>query len=77
MFIEPQQRFTIRKDMTTIGTGVFTELLEPRTEEEKNPRNRKKLMKAEMERLGYNPYDPIYEKRLKPDYSKKEAAAKE
>ncbi|KAL6725498.1 hypothetical protein Aduo_007547 [Ancylostoma duodenale] len=69
MFIEPQQRFTIRKGTTTIGTGVFTELLPPQTEEEKNPKNKKKLMKAEMERLGFNPYGELAEKRLKPDYS--------
>lgn len=35
MFIEPQQRFTIRKGTTTVGTGVFTENLPPMTEEEK------------------------------------------
>ncbi|VDM77953.1 unnamed protein product [Strongylus vulgaris] len=35
MFIEPQQRFTIRQGTTTTGTGVFTELLPPQTEEEK------------------------------------------
>ena len=46
MFIEPQQRFTIRKGATTIGTGVFTNLLPPRTEEEKDSRVRKKLMKV-------------------------------
>lgn len=56
MFIEPQQRFTIRKGTTTIGTGVFLELLAPATEEEKDRRARKKLMKSEMERLGFNPY---------------------
>ncbi|MCP9258454.1 Elongation factor Tu [Dirofilaria immitis] len=56
-FIEPQQRFTIRKDPVTVGTGVFT--------------------KAEMERLGFNPYGQQMERRLKPDYSNspKEAAA--
>ncbi|KHJ90718.1 translation elongation factor Tu [Oesophagostomum dentatum] len=69
MFIEPQQRFTIRQGSTTTGTGVFTELLPPMTEEEKNPKNKKKLMKAEMERLGFNPYGELAEKRLKPDYS--------
>ena len=29
----------------------------------------KKAMKAEMERLGFNPYGEMVEKRLKPDYS--------
>lgn len=43
-FIEPQQRFTIRKDPVTIGTGVFTKLHPPRTEAEKD----KKAMKAAM-----------------------------
>lgn len=70
MFIEPQQRFTIRKGAVTIGTGVCLETLPPCTEDEKNPRIRKKLMKAEMERLGFNPYPERYERHLKPDYSK-------
>jgi len=80
MFIEPQQRFTIRKGSTTIGTGVFLEPLKPCTEEEKDRRARKKLMKAEMERLGFNPYGGHYERSLKPDYSnspKENPAAKE
>lgn len=69
MFIEPQQRFTIRQGSTTIGTGVFIENLPRQTEEEKNPKNKKMLMKAEMERLGFNPYGEVMERRLKPDYS--------
>ncbi|VDM60933.1 unnamed protein product [Angiostrongylus costaricensis] len=69
MFIEPQQRFTVRKGTKTVGTGVFTETLPPQSEEEKTTKHRKKLMKAEMERLGFNPYGQIFEKRLKPDYS--------
>lgn len=69
MFIEPQQRFTVRKGNTTIGTGVFTALQKPRSDQEKDPKFKKKLMKAEMERLGFNPYGELYEKRLKPDYS--------
>jgi uncharacterized protein YggL (DUF469 family) len=70
MLIEPQQRFTIRKGSTTIGTGVFLEPLKPRTDEEKDRRVRKKLMKAEMERLGFSPYGERFERNLKPDYSK-------
>lgn len=35
MFVENQQRFTIRKGTTTIGTGVFTEVCPPQTNEEK------------------------------------------
>uniref|UniRef100_A0A915AT06 Elongation factor Tu, mitochondrial n=1 Tax=Parascaris univalens TaxID=6257 RepID=A0A915AT06_PARUN len=70
MFIEPQQRFTVRKGTTTIGTGVFTTLLPPRTDAERDPKLKKRLMKAEMERLGFNPYGEMFEKRLKPDYSK-------
>ncbi|CAO4368495.1 unnamed protein product [Caenorhabditis nigoni] len=69
MFIEPQQRFTIRKGAKTIGTGVFTDVLPPLTNEEKDPKSKKKLMKAEMERLGFNPYGELAEKRLKPDFS--------
>jgi hypothetical protein len=70
MFVEPQQRFTIRKESTTIGTGVFLEVLPPCTEQEKDRRLRKKLMRSEMERLGYNPYGERMERILKPDYSK-------
>lgn len=70
MFVEPQQRFTIRKGTTTIGTGVFTEMLTPLTDEEKDTKTKKKLMKAEIERLGFNPYGELAEKRLKPDMSK-------
>ncbi|GMS88402.1 hypothetical protein PENTCL1PPCAC_10577, partial [Pristionchus entomophagus] len=70
MFVENQQRFTIRKGTTTIGTGMFTEVCPPQTNEEKDPKTKKKAMKAEMERLGFNPYGEIAEKRLKPDYSK-------
>lgn len=69
MFIEPQQRFTIRKDNTTVGTGVFLELLKPQTEEEKNPKLRKKLLKEEMERLGFNPYGDKAMKYAKPDFT--------
>jgi elongation factor Tu len=69
MFIEPQQRFTIRQGSTTIGTGVFVENLPRQTDAEKDPKHKKKLMKAEMERLGFNPYGEIMERRLKPDYS--------
>ena len=69
MFVEPQQRFTIRKGSTTIGTGVFTELLPRQTDAEKDSKYKKKLMKAEMERLGFNPYGELMERRLKPDYS--------
>lgn len=46
MFIEPQQRFTVRKGTTTIGTGVFTTLLPPRTDAERDPKLKKKLMKV-------------------------------
>ncbi|KAI6178542.1 Translation elongation factor Tu [Aphelenchoides besseyi] len=56
MYIEPQQRFTIRKGATTVGTGVFIEPLKPRTDEEKDLRRLGKLIAAEKERLGFNPY---------------------
>ncbi|VDM97964.1 unnamed protein product [Thelazia callipaeda] len=68
-FIEPQQRFTIRKDPVTVGTGVFTKVHPPRTEAEKDKKKMKAAMKAEMERLGFNPYGQQMEKRLKPDYT--------
>ncbi|KAI6190524.1 Elongation factor Tu, mitochondrial [Aphelenchoides bicaudatus] len=69
MFLEPQQRFTIRKDSVTIGTGVVLDVLPPCTMEEKDRRLRKKLMKSEMERLGFNPYGEKMERILKPEYS--------
>uniref|UniRef100_A0A915D5Q0 Translation elongation factor EFTu/EF1A C-terminal domain-containing protein n=1 Tax=Ditylenchus dipsaci TaxID=166011 RepID=A0A915D5Q0_9BILA len=69
MFMEPQQRFTLRKEATTIATGVFTEVLPRQTEEEKDKKFMKKAMKAEMERLGFNPYQASQEKRCKPDYT--------
>lgn len=47
-FIEPQQRFTIRKDPVTIGTGVFTKLHPPRTEAEKDKKAIKIAMKVEL-----------------------------
>uniref|UniRef100_A0AC35TVC6 Elongation factor Tu, mitochondrial n=1 Tax=Rhabditophanes sp. KR3021 TaxID=114890 RepID=A0AC35TVC6_9BILA len=75
MFIEPQQRFTIRKGNCTIGTGVFLEALTPQTTEEKDPKSKKKLMKSEMERLGFNPYGEIIERRLKPDYTNSPATS--
>lgn len=70
MFIEPQQRFTLRKGNTTIATGVFTEVLPKQTDEEKDKKFKKREMKEEMERLGFNPYDKTQERRCKPDYSK-------
>ena len=42
MFVEPQQRFTIRKGQTTIGTGVIVEPMAPRTDAEKDRRALKK-----------------------------------
>ncbi|MFH4981258.1 hypothetical protein AB6A40_007967, partial [Gnathostoma spinigerum] len=68
-FIEPKQKFTVRKGVTTTGTGVFVDVLPPLTDAEKDTKLRKKLMKAEMERLGFNPYGEMIERRLKPDYS--------
>jgi len=70
LFVEPQQRFTLRKEGTTIATGVFTEVLPARTEEEKSKKYRKQQLKEEMERLGFNPYNKSEERRCKPDYSK-------
>lgn len=69
-FVEPQQRFTIRANEKTIGTGVITQMLPARTDNEKTKRYMKALLKAEMERLGFNPYGAHMEKRCKPDYSR-------
>jgi len=68
-FIEPQQRFTLRKGDTTIATGMFTEVLPKQTNQEKDKKTRKKLLKAEMERLGFSPYERSWEAACKPDYS--------
>jgi len=69
MFVEPQQRFTLRKGHTTIATGVFLEVLPKQTEKEKEKAFRKKQMKTTMENLGFNPYDEVMETRCKPDYA--------
>lgn len=45
-FIEPQQKFTVRKDSVTIGTGVFTKLHPPRTDAEKDKKAIKVAMKV-------------------------------
>lgn len=74
MFFENHQRFTIRQGSKTIGTGVVTKLLELQTEDEKSSKTRKKLMKAEMEKLGFNPYSEEMEKKLKPEYKKATSA---
>jgi hypothetical protein len=71
MFIEPQQRFTIRKGKTTLGTGVFLEPLKPLTDEEKDPLARRKLMKKVIERLGFNPYGKKHEMNINLDHSKR------
>lgn len=74
----PQQHFTLRFANKTVGTGVVTDILPPLKESENiwaDKKIRKKLIKGEMERLGYNPYhDDRYDKLYKPDYSKKMAA---
>lgn len=53
MFIEPQQRFSLRKGSATVATGVFTNNLPPRTEEEKDSKYRKKLLKVTSQALEY------------------------
>ena len=81
-FVELGQRFTLRNDGVTVGTGVVTELLPALTDVEKDKKNRKKAMREEVEKLGFwwvrlsftnsrcSPYGADFEKRLKPDYSK-------
>lgn len=46
MYVEPQQRFTLREGSKTIGTGVITHLRPPLSDEEKEKRTLKKLMKV-------------------------------
>uniref|UniRef100_A0A1I8B4T9 Elongation factor Tu, mitochondrial n=1 Tax=Meloidogyne hapla TaxID=6305 RepID=A0A1I8B4T9_MELHA len=70
-FMLPQQRFTIRNsENSTIACGVFLELLEPLSFEEKDKKIRKVQRRSVMEKLGFNPYDASWEKTCKPDYSK-------
>jgi elongation factor Tu len=70
-FMLPQQRFTLRNsENTTVACGVFLELLEPMSFEEKDKKLRKIHKRQVMEKLGFNPYDPSWEKTCKPDYSK-------
>jgi len=71
VYFEPFQRFTIRNDAKTIATGVVTKILANPPEELMESRTRKKLMKAQMEKLGFNPYNEELEKRLKPEYKEK------
>lgn len=52
-FVEKGQRFTLRTEGTTIGTGVVVDLLPNITDEEKDSKHRKKLMRMEIERLGF------------------------
>jgi len=52
-FVEKGQRFTLRTEGTTIGTGVVVDLLPNVTDEEKDSKYRKKLMRMEIERLGF------------------------
>lgn len=68
LFFEPQQRFTFRKDGKTIATGVVTQCMESAPQEITDGRLRKKLIKAEMEKLGFNPYGEGAEARYKPEY---------
>ncbi len=74
-YIQPQQHFTLRVENKTVGTGVVTEVLGTPKDDLWDKKVRKNLMRAEMEKLGYNPYKEDMEKRLKPDYSKTKAQA--
>ncbi|KAF7639536.1 hypothetical protein Mgra_00000865 [Meloidogyne graminicola] len=70
-FMLPQQRFTLRNsENSTVACGVFTELLDPLSPEEKDRRTRKLQKRAVMEKLGFNPYEESWERTCKPDYSK-------
>lgn len=71
MFVEPTQRFTFRQQGKTVATGVVTKLLDLQTEEMKTGRARKKLMMAEVEKLGFNPYGDALEPRHKREEKKK------
>lgn len=68
-FLQPGQHFTIRNSGKTVGTGRVGEILPNMKSDMKTYKGRKELMKAYMEKLGFNPFDATME-RLKPDYSK-------
>lgn len=71
MFLEPQQRFTFRIESKTVATGVVVKCMDPPPIEVSDKKLRKKLIKAEMEKLGFNPYHEYLETRLKPEYKVK------
>lgn len=52
-FVEDGQTFTCRAGEHTVATGRIVKVLPPLTEAEKDKRTIKKMMKAEMEKLGW------------------------
>lgn len=71
MYLEPHQRFSFRSEGKTIATGVVVKCMEPAGPEVMDKRLRRKLLKMEMEKLGFNPYSPHLEAKLKPEYKEK------
>ncbi|KRZ76340.1 Elongation factor Tu, mitochondrial, partial [Trichinella papuae] len=65
MFVEPQQRFTLRSNFQTVGTGVVTKLLQDVPVEIMDRKLRKKAMREEVEKLGFNPYSEDIGRKLK------------
>uniref|UniRef100_A0A5S6QS68 Elongation factor Tu, mitochondrial n=1 Tax=Trichuris muris TaxID=70415 RepID=A0A5S6QS68_TRIMR len=65
VFVEPQQRFTLRTSTQTIGTGIVTKLLGDIPPEIMDKKLKKKAMQENIEKLGFNPYSDQLGRRLK------------
>jgi len=65
MYLETGQRFTFRQMGKTVATGVVTKLLDNQAEDMKGLKSRRKLMLAEVEKLGFNPYGDTLERRVR------------
>ncbi|KRY21356.1 Elongation factor Tu, mitochondrial, partial [Trichinella patagoniensis] len=65
VYVEPQQRFTLRSNCQTVGTGVVTKLLNEVPAEIVDKKLRKKAMREEVEKLGFNPYSEDVGRKLK------------
>lgn len=76
MFVEQGQRFTFRQMNKTVATGVVTKLLDLQTEDMKGYKARKKLMLAEAEKLGFNPYGEKLDEAIRKYEEKKSKANK-
>ncbi|KFD61236.1 hypothetical protein M514_00587 [Trichuris suis] len=68
VFVEPQQRFTLRSSTQTIATGIVTKLLGDVPPEIADKKLKKKAMRENIEKLGFNPYSEQLGRRLRARY---------